>query len=116
MRSLREMVTILGVEGRALAIADVLPPPEQAAAVEFSVCEPGSAGASNLVSGRGCCDVRWGTCCVQGVSHFSEWRGLAWARCLLFPLCCTMETGLLKMKKWVVGRQLASHGKGCGRW
>jgi len=49
MRSLREMVTILGVEGRALAIADVLPPPEQAAAVEFSVCEPGSAAASSQV-------------------------------------------------------------------
>ena len=35
MRSLRETVTMLGVEGRALAIADVLPPPEQAAAAEF---------------------------------------------------------------------------------
>lgn len=50
MRAFREMVTILGVEGRALAIADVLPPPEQAAAVEFSVCEPGSAAVSSLVS------------------------------------------------------------------
>jgi len=49
MRSLREMVTILGVDGRALAIADVLPPPEQAAAVEFSVCEPGSAAVSSQV-------------------------------------------------------------------
>lgn len=53
MRSLREVVTILGVEGRALAIADVLPPPEQAAAVEFSVCEPGSAAASNQVCDGG---------------------------------------------------------------
>jgi nuclear pore complex protein Nup155 len=51
MRSLRETVTMLGVEGRALAIADVLPPPEQAAAVEFSVCEPGSAAAIGQVYG-----------------------------------------------------------------
>lgn len=50
LRSLREMVTVLGVEGRALAIADVLPPPARAAAVEFSVCEPGSATVSKQVS------------------------------------------------------------------
>jgi nuclear pore complex protein Nup155 len=40
--ALREMLTMVGVGGRTLAIADVLPPPEQAAAVEFSVCEPGA--------------------------------------------------------------------------
>lgn len=49
LRSLREMVTVLGVEGRALAIADVLPPPERAAAVEFSVCEPGGVALSKQV-------------------------------------------------------------------
>lgn len=43
-RSLRETVTVLGVEGRALAISDILPAPDRAAALEASVWEPGNLG------------------------------------------------------------------------
>ncbi|KAL3691956.1 hypothetical protein R1sor_005607 [Riccia sorocarpa] len=48
LKALRETVSVLGVEGRALAIADVLPTPDRAAAVEASVLEPGNAGLMNI--------------------------------------------------------------------
>lgn len=48
LRALRETVTVLGVEGRTLAIADVLPAPDRAAAVEASVLEPGNGGLMNI--------------------------------------------------------------------
>ncbi|KAJ7534364.1 hypothetical protein O6H91_13G091000 [Diphasiastrum complanatum] len=46
LRALRELVTGIGVEGRTLAIADVLPPPEQATAAEASVWDSGSNDAT----------------------------------------------------------------------
>ncbi|CAM6093107.1 unnamed protein product [Calypogeia fissa] len=42
--ALRETVTVLGAEGRALAISDILPAPDRAAALEASVWEPGGLG------------------------------------------------------------------------
>ncbi|KAL2622102.1 hypothetical protein R1flu_002307 [Riccia fluitans] len=48
LKALRETVTVLGVEGRTLAIADVLPTPDRAAAVEASVLEPGNSGLMNI--------------------------------------------------------------------
>ncbi|KAG6548318.1 hypothetical protein Mapa_010184 [Marchantia paleacea] len=48
LKALRETVTVVGVEGRTLAIADVLPAPDRAAAVEASVWESGNAGLINI--------------------------------------------------------------------
>lgn len=45
LRALRESVTVLGVEGRTLAVADVLPPSERLVAIEASVWE-----SSNLTT------------------------------------------------------------------
>eukprot|EP01018_Ginkgo_biloba_P001309 Gb_24664 [translate_table: standard] len=43
-RALRETVSVLAVEGRTLSVADVLPPPERAAAVQASLLEPCESG------------------------------------------------------------------------
>jgi len=45
------MVTVLDIQGGAPAIAGVPPPPEQAAAVEVSVCALGIGDRAGLLAG-----------------------------------------------------------------
>eukprot|EP00249_Psilotum_nudum_P022603 c28579_g1_i1 orf=2-2734(-) len=44
LRALREMVSIVGLDGRTLAIADALPPPEHATTLEASAWQIGDLG------------------------------------------------------------------------
>jgi nuclear pore complex protein Nup155 len=55
---LREVVTVLGVEGRALAIADILPPPDRAAALDFSTWNSSSAAIGKQVASLCLCNIK----------------------------------------------------------
>lgn len=55
---LREVVTVLGVEGRALAIADILPPPDRVAVVDFSTWNSRSAEIGKQVTSLCLCNIK----------------------------------------------------------